>query len=103
MVPRATLARAATSRICTASYPPSAARAVAASMTRLRRAAWFLGRVGVSGAPAVEHVIVPAGMAGLRWDDVEARLRALADRPVKRLDPGGPAASFGRSAVLLLV
>jgi 8-oxo-dGTP pyrophosphatase MutT (NUDIX family) len=42
-------------------------------------------------------------MAGLGWDDVEARLRALADRPAKRLDPGGPAASFGRSAVLLLV
>jgi 8-oxo-dGTP pyrophosphatase MutT (NUDIX family) len=42
-------------------------------------------------------------MAGLRWDDVEQRLRALAERPVQRLPLDGPAASFGRSAVLLLV
>jgi len=42
-------------------------------------------------------------MAGLGWDDVERRLAALADRPVRRLPGDGPAASFGRSAVLLLV
>jgi 8-oxo-dGTP pyrophosphatase MutT (NUDIX family) len=42
-------------------------------------------------------------MAGLRWDDVEARLAALAERPVRRLPPEGPAARFGRSAVLLLL
>ena len=42
-------------------------------------------------------------MAGLRWDDVEARLRALAERPVRRLPREGPAAAFGRSAVLLLL
>jgi 8-oxo-dGTP pyrophosphatase MutT (NUDIX family) len=42
-------------------------------------------------------------MAGLRWDDVELRLRALAKRPVQRLPLDGPAAAFGRSAVLLLL
>ena len=42
-------------------------------------------------------------MAGLRWDDVESRLRALAERPVQRLPREGPAAAFGRSAVLLLL
>jgi 8-oxo-dGTP pyrophosphatase MutT (NUDIX family) len=42
-------------------------------------------------------------MAGLRWDDVEGRLAALAERPVRRLPPEGPAARFGRSAVLLLL
>ncbi len=42
-------------------------------------------------------------MAVLSWDDVEARLGALAERPVRRLPPDGPAAEFGRSAVLLLV
>ena len=42
-------------------------------------------------------------MTGLRWDDVEVRLAALADRPVQRLAASGPAASFGRSAVLLLL
>src|SRR6185436_9197635 len=41
MVPSATWARLATSRICTASYPPSVARARAASRTRARRAAWL--------------------------------------------------------------
>ena len=41
-------------------------------------------------------------MAGLGWDDVERRLLALPDRPVRLLDRAGPAASFGRSAVLLL-
>src|ERR687897_895464 len=58
MVPRATLAREATSRICTASYPPSLARAMAASMTRLRRAGWVLGRGDGSGDTVVEQVIV---------------------------------------------
>jgi len=42
-------------------------------------------------------------MTGLRWDDVEVRLVALAHRPVQRLPVEGPAASFGRSAVLLLL
>jgi len=42
-------------------------------------------------------------MAGLRWDDVMPRLDALADRPVQRLSREGPAAAFGRSAVLLLL
>ena len=42
-------------------------------------------------------------MAVLTWDDVGRRLSALADRPARRLPPDGPAASFGRSAVLLLV
>src|SRR5918998_1551717 len=42
-------------------------------------------------------------MAGLRWDDVERRLGGLADRPVRRLSLEGPAAAFGRSAVLLLL
>lgn len=42
-------------------------------------------------------------MAGLGWDDVERRLAALVDRPVRVLPREGPAASFGRSAVLLLV
>jgi 8-oxo-dGTP pyrophosphatase MutT (NUDIX family) len=42
-------------------------------------------------------------MAGLGWDDVERRLAALAARPVQRLPVDGPAASFGRSAVLLLL
>jgi 8-oxo-dGTP pyrophosphatase MutT (NUDIX family) len=42
-------------------------------------------------------------MTGLGWDDVEARLAALADRPVRLLPRDGPAAAFGRSAVLLLV
>jgi 8-oxo-dGTP pyrophosphatase MutT (NUDIX family) len=42
-------------------------------------------------------------MTGLRWDDVELRLAALADRPVQRVPGEGPAASFGRSAVLLLL
>jgi 8-oxo-dGTP pyrophosphatase MutT (NUDIX family) len=42
-------------------------------------------------------------MAGLRWDDVGARLDALSMRPVQRLPRDGPAAAFGRSAVLLLL
>jgi 8-oxo-dGTP pyrophosphatase MutT (NUDIX family) len=42
-------------------------------------------------------------MAGLGWEDVERRLTALADRPVRRLPLDGPAAGFGRSAVLLLL
>lgn len=42
-------------------------------------------------------------MAVLTWDDVGRRLAALADRPVQRVPRDGPAASFGRSAVLLLV
>jgi 8-oxo-dGTP pyrophosphatase MutT (NUDIX family) len=42
-------------------------------------------------------------MAGLRWEDVAARLTALADRPLRELPRDGPAASFGRSAVLLLL
>jgi 8-oxo-dGTP pyrophosphatase MutT (NUDIX family) len=42
-------------------------------------------------------------MAGLRWDDVEQRLAALPSRPLQQLPRDGPAASFGRSAVLLLV
>jgi 8-oxo-dGTP pyrophosphatase MutT (NUDIX family) len=42
-------------------------------------------------------------MTGLRWDDVSARLAALPARPVQQLPRDGPAASFGRSAVLLLV
>ena len=42
-------------------------------------------------------------MTGLRWDDVVRRLDALADRPVQRLSREGPAAAFGRSAVLLLL
>src|SRR5918993_5199668 len=49
MVPRATEARTATSRIWTASYPPSAARDSAALTTRSRRAAW-LRASAVSGA-----------------------------------------------------
>jgi 8-oxo-dGTP pyrophosphatase MutT (NUDIX family) len=42
-------------------------------------------------------------MAVLTWDDVGRRLVALADRPVQLLPRDGPAAAFGRSAVLLLV
>lgn len=42
-------------------------------------------------------------MTGLRWDDVRPRLHALAARPVQELSRDGPAASFGRSAVLLLL
>ena len=38
-------------------------------------------------------------MAGLGWDDVERRLAALADRPVRRLPGDGPAASFGRGVM----
>ncbi len=49
-VPSATSARAATSRICTASYPPSVASCMAASSTRSRRAACrsvIVARIGV--------------------------------------------------------
>jgi 8-oxo-dGTP pyrophosphatase MutT (NUDIX family) len=42
-------------------------------------------------------------MTDLGWDDVVARLAWLAQRPVRELPREGPAASFGRSAVLLLV
>ena len=42
-------------------------------------------------------------MAVLAWEDVERRLAALVDRTVQRLPADGPAAGFGRSAVLALV
>jgi 8-oxo-dGTP pyrophosphatase MutT (NUDIX family) len=42
-------------------------------------------------------------MTGRGWDDVRARLAALSARPVQPLPRQGPAASFGQSAVLLLV
>src|SRR5262245_51855352 len=55
MVPSATPASRATSRICTASYPPSAASFIAASMTRWRRAAWL----GVSASTSSSTAITP--------------------------------------------
>jgi 8-oxo-dGTP pyrophosphatase MutT (NUDIX family) len=42
-------------------------------------------------------------MTAQGWDDVRARLAALEARPVQALARRGPAASFGQSAVLLLV
>ena len=65
------LGPAATSRICTASYPPSAARSIAASSTRARRAAWF----GVSVSVSTARRRVTCGVVVL-LRQVEVRRRA---------------------------
>ena len=74
-VPMATSARAATSRICTASYPPSRPSAMAASMTRWRLAccARVSGRASICSIPPC----YPQRVLGI----LESELVGLGRRP----------------------
>src|SRR5579871_6596940 len=72
MVPSATWAVVATSRIWTASYPPSDASRRAASRTRVRRASWL--RVNVRrGGTCAGGAAVACGCATVASSDASAR------------------------------
>src|ERR671919_3022676 len=73
MVARATFAVAATSRICTASYPPSAPSSKAASTTRWRRSRCS----SVSSSVSVASVVEPSSEV----TDISGILRSLLATP----------------------
>src|SRR5829696_3787793 len=71
---------------------------MAASITRLRRAAWFLGRVDVSGTTAVEHVIVSSrhGRSGLgRRGAAAGGVAGPAGADTRSWGPGGVVRAVG--------
>src|SRR6202453_520081 len=82
----ATSARAATSRICTASYPPSSPRAMAASTTRWRRACW--ARVKARGTGRLAMRVHPTRRRFLHPDRGVPRPPRAPGRPTSPPGPG---------------
>src|SRR4029079_8488850 len=88
MVPSATPAVCATSRICTASYPPSAPKLSAASITRPRRAAWLFVSVDTAWAIDPSLPCLPREPEDPLPHDVSLDLvGSAADRGLHRIDP----------------
>src|SRR5579864_5683643 len=87
MVPNATPARVATSRIWTASYPPSEASSSAASSTRVRRATCLAVRCPPAAAVAMrlrERSAQPAQDLFRLADDARHQIgarREIVDQP----------------------